>query len=290
MCRGTYTHRHTLVTATATRPSHGSVGAVQSCLARPTARSCAQQCARGISCCHLRTLKTRKVSRATSPCSLSRRHESAQHAVDGESGSAAAARRCAATHGCRSFGLVPAHKSYGELAKDHCALEYLFCHAPTVSCFSVRCTGINSEWSCYGKNVGCNGVHGVAHVSHCASDCGRLPHLHLARRIVRWSPARCGLSPCCHRLVVSDRDELVLVISSGSRVTVGYFAHRAMSADYSGMWRLGVGLDDFACQCFSSLSVLLGRQRVHRVAAFTHAILRAYSGFPCHHAGRASGL
>ena len=82
----------------------------------------------------------------------------------------------------------------------------------------------------------------------------------------------------------------MLVISSGSRVTVVYFAHLAISADYSGMWRLGVGLDDFACQCFSSLSVLLGRQRVHRVAAFTHAILRAYSGFPCHHAGRASGL
>ena len=64
---------YNLVTATATGPSHGSVGAVQSCLSRPTARSCAQQCARGISCCHIRTLKTRKVSRATSPCSLSRR-------------------------------------------------------------------------------------------------------------------------------------------------------------------------------------------------------------------------
>jgi len=61
----------------------------------------------------------------------------------------------------------------------------------------------------------------------------------------------------------------VLVISSGSRVAVVYFAHLAISADYSGMWRLGVGLDDFACQCFSSLSVLLGRQRVHRVAALT---------------------
>ena len=47
------------------------------------------------------------------------------------------------------------------------------------------------------------------------------------RRVV--APARYGLSPCCHLLVVHDRDELLLVVDGGSRVTAGYFTHQAIN-------------------------------------------------------------